>query len=116
MGTVELTTQRVRLGIVSEWFVIPDLHLRRVSNVLMPLWRSAEKNGNHGRHLQAQSEARLILDCCIFPDSSIGMFDAVVILAVTVTPTLTFRERMPPPLHPHANSSSQLSLILKISA
>lgn len=116
-GTVELTKQWVHLGIISEWFVIPDLPLRRVSNVFIPLWRSAEKNGNHGRHGQAESEARLILGCSIFPDSSIGMFVAVVILAVTVTPTLTFRERMPPPRPPsHANSSSQLSLILKISA
>lgn len=94
-GTVELTKQWVHLGIIPEWFVIPDLHLRRVSNVFIPLWRSAEKNGNNGRNLQAESEARLILDCSIFPDSSFGMFVAIVILAVTVTPTVTFRERMP---------------------
>lgn len=96
-GTVELTKQCIHLGIISEWFVIPDLHLRRVSNVFIPLWRPAEKNGNHGWHLQAESEARLILDCSIFPDSSIGMFVAVVILALTVTLTVTFRERMPAP-------------------
>lgn len=58
----------------------------------------AGRNGSHGWHLQAESEARLILVCSIFLTPSTGMdVDVtVVILAVTETLTLTFRKRPPP--------------------
>lgn len=56
------------------------------------------RNGSRGWHLQAESEARLILVCSIFLTPSTGMdVDVtVVILAVTETLTLTFRKRPPP--------------------